>query len=84
MGLPPDTPLVPDRSLTRRFKEVFDAVDEWQRDPKRDLAVLPTFKDRLPKLEDIVLDGRSVLAVYDEENNNEDLLMLVMPVMLNS
>ncbi len=36
MGLPPDTPLMSDRSLTQPFQEVFDAVDDWQRDPKRE------------------------------------------------
>ena len=34
MGLPPDTPLMLDRHLTRKFKEVYAAIDDWQRDPK--------------------------------------------------
>ena len=72
MGLPPDTPLMPDRSLTRRFKEVYDAVDEWQRDPRRELRDLTTIVDRLPNLDDIVLDGRSMLGVYTDGTNNED------------
>ena len=37
MGLPPDTPLILDRRLTKRFREVYNGVDAWQRDPKRDL-----------------------------------------------
>ena len=43
MGLPPDTPLIPDRGLTRRFKDVYAAVDRWQRDPRRELEDLPSF-----------------------------------------
>ncbi|GAC1470526.1 MAG: hypothetical protein NVSMB9_15710 [Isosphaeraceae bacterium] len=81
MGLPPDTPLVPDRSLTRSFKEVYDAIEDWQRDPRRRLEDLPNFAARLPKLNDVVIDGRSVLAVYPEgqsqagEDQLEDLLL---------
>jgi hypothetical protein len=74
MGLPPDTPLVLDRRLTRRFKEVYDAVDEWQRDKNRNLEDLPRFADSLPKLQDVVIDGRSVLGVYSKESDAEDKL----------
>ncbi len=80
MGLPPDTPIVPDRSLTSRFKKAFDALDDWQRDPKRRLEDLPKFAAMLPELEDIVLDGRSVLGVYEGqdaivEERLEDVLL---------
>ena len=44
MGLPPDTPLIPDRGLTKRFKDVFDEIDDWQRDPKRELDDLPVHR----------------------------------------
>ena len=82
MGLPPDTPLILDRRLTKRFREVYNGVDEWQRDPKRDLKDLPLYADSLPKLEDVIIDGRSVLRVYnfnktgiDTEDTLEDLLV---------
>jgi len=68
MGLPPDTPIIPDRSITQPFRDVFDAVDEWQRNPRRDLKDLPSFAEKLPQLEDIVVDGRSVLGVYPMED----------------
>jgi hypothetical protein len=81
MGLPPDTPLMLDRGLTNRFKKVFDAIDEWQRNPKRRLEDLPNFARQLPDLEDIVVDGRSVLGVYPRDGqgavnpqSNEDQL----------
>ncbi len=74
MGLPPDTPLMPDRSLTRKFTETFNAIDRWASDPNRKLEDLPSFAERLPQLTDIVLDGRSVLGVYSEGNNDEEKL----------
>lgn len=86
MGLPPDTPIVPDRTLTNSFKDTFLALDEWGTNMKRDLADLPKFADRLPVLQDVVLDGRSVLRVallekeaydgsYFYEQNLEDVLL---------
>lgn len=74
MGLPPDTPLVCDRRLTNKFREVFDAVDEWQRDPNRELDQLPRFAAALPALEDVIIDGRSILGVYKDEKDAEDKL----------
>lgn len=78
LGMPPDVPMILDRSLTRRFKEVFDAIDEWQRDPKRKLEDLPGIVAKLPDLEDVVIDGRSVLAVYKKATDNEDDLEEVL------
>lgn len=85
MGLPPDTPIVPDRGLTKPFKDVFDGIDAWGADRNRKLEDLPDFADRLPALQDVILDGRSVLDVakltkeaydgsYFYEQNLEDVL----------
>lgn len=72
MGLPPDTPMILDRRVTMRFKEVYNAVDDWQRNPRRNLEDLPKFAEQLPKLEDLVVDGRSVLGVYNTKNIGSD------------
>jgi hypothetical protein len=64
MGLPPDTPLVVDMSLATPFYDVFNAVDNWQRDSRRSLDQLPQIIARIPELEDIDVEGRSVLAPY--------------------
>ena len=78
MGLPPGTPMIPDRSLTRGFKASFDGIEKWQGDPRRKLEDLPLFVEMLPKLQDTILDGRSSLGIYgiDPETNefkaNED------------
>ncbi len=64
MSLPPDLPLVVDMSLAQPFYDVFNAVDNWQRDPNRTLDELPAIIAKLPELEDIDVEGRSVLAPY--------------------
>jgi hypothetical protein len=64
MSLPPDTPLVVDMSLAQPFYDVFDAVDNWQRNAKRTLDELPQIIAKIPELEDIDVEGRSVLAPY--------------------
>jgi hypothetical protein len=74
IGMPPDVPMMLERSITRPFKLVFDAIDEWQRDGNRRIEDLPKFLDGLPKLQDVVIDGRSVLGVYSNSQNNEDKL----------
>jgi Outer membrane efflux protein len=64
MGLPPDTPLVVDMSLGQPFYDVFDQVDSWQRKSTRTLDELPAIIAKLPELEDIDVEGRSVLGPY--------------------
>ena len=74
MGLPPDTPLVVDRGVVARFREIYEKVDRWQADPARNMGQLLPFANALPQLEDVVVDGRSLLNVYKEGTNNEDEL----------
>ena len=64
MGLPPDTPIVIDQHLFQPFFDVFDGVHRWQKDPKRDLLQLPAIISKFPVLEDIDVEGRSVLGFY--------------------
>ena len=61
IGLPPDLPLVPDPELLRGFRTVFDEIEALETKPR---AVLETLVDRLPPLEDIVIDGRTTIAYY--------------------
>jgi hypothetical protein len=62
LGIPPDVPIVLDRSILYPFRDVFDEIDRWaareDRDPEELLAII----DKLPKLDDVAIDGRSVLA----------------------
>ncbi|APW60201.1 TolC family protein [Paludisphaera borealis] len=80
LGLPPDLPMICDLSLVQPFVDVWDSIDDWQRDPKRDLKDLPTLVGKVPQLEDVVIDGRSMLGLYkgsttySEEEELEDVL----------
>jgi hypothetical protein len=76
LGLPPDTPVVPDLSLFQPYLDVFTQIDEWQRDPKRKLEDVPKIVDRIPQLQDIILDGHSIIGMYKNSksyDNEEDL-----------
>jgi Outer membrane efflux protein len=64
LSLPPDTPIIVDMSLAQPFYDVFDAVDRWQRRSDRDLKELPGIIAKIPELEDIDVEGRSVLEPY--------------------
>jgi hypothetical protein len=94
MGLPPDTPLIPDRGLTKVFHDVYDEIDNWQRNPNRKMEDLPYIIDKLPKLPDVFVDGRSIQAIYPvipearrdrnvfSEDELEDLLLAAERVAL--
>ncbi len=65
LGMPPDIPIVLDQEfLGRPFYDVFNNVDKWQLDPERKLSDLPGIIGRIPQLQDIDIDGRSVLGIY--------------------
>jgi hypothetical protein len=64
LGLPPDTPMVPDMSLYQPYLDVFTEIDEWQRKADRKLEDVPRIVDKIPELQDIVLDGHSILGPY--------------------
>ncbi len=71
MGLPPDVPLVPNRRLTMRFQQVYDKFDKWSLDKNRQLEQLPGFAAQLPGLEDVVIDGRSVIGPIREVDTTD-------------
>jgi len=75
IGLPPDVPLVLNRSLIRDFADVFDELDQWSRNPRRELEDLPNIIRKLPELQDIVIDGRSVIGLVEDTDKLEDLLL---------
>jgi len=76
LGLPPDTPVVPDLSLFQPYLDVFAEIDEWQRNKNRKLEDVPKIVNKIPELQDIVLDGHSILGMYKNSttyDNEEDL-----------
>jgi hypothetical protein len=94
LGLPPDTPVVLDQHLVLPFYEVFDGVDVWQKDSGRTLDQLPAIIKKFPVLEDIDVEGRSVLGLYrnydatrrefvpENENTLEDELQAAVRIAL--
>jgi hypothetical protein len=64
LSMPPDVPVAVDMSLAQPFYDVFNAVDQWQRNAKRTLDELPFIIAKIPELEDIDVEGRSVLGPY--------------------
>jgi hypothetical protein len=84
LGLPPDLPLVVDRGLTQPFRDVFSQVDRWFGDENRDPAELPRFVERLPRFEDVVLDGRPVVAQGRVPQTREDVLLAAERIALEN
>jgi len=93
MSLPPDLPLVVDMSLAQPFYDVFNEVDGWQRRSDRKLNELPAIIAKIPELEDIDIEGRSVLGPYrnyrstrefvpSDEQGLEDLLQAAVRITL--
>jgi len=94
MSLPPDIPMVVDMSLAQPFYDVFNAVDNWQRKSDRKLVDLPAIIAKIPELEDIDVEGRSVLEPYrnyrstlkefvpSNEEGLEDLLQAAVRIAL--
>lgn len=72
LGLPPDLPLIIDMNLTQGFRDVYGKIDDWQREPDRDLADLPGLVEQVPSLQDVVIDGRSILSLYRESETYTD------------
>ncbi len=77
LGMPPDTPLMIDRRLTRPFSKVFSDIERWARRPDRQLAELDQIAAQIPDLEDVQIDGRSCVRTFrsGSDDNLEDLLL---------
>ena len=86
LGMPPDVPVIIDRSRTGGFKRIFEEIDKWSLSPKRELEDLDGIVNRLPKLEDLVLEGRSCHDVFKDENGSslEDLLLTAERIALEN
>ena len=86
LGMPPDTPLIIDRSRTRRFKQIFEELDKWSLSPRRELTELNVIVARLPRLENIVIDGRSLQDVFSkgDDQDLESLLLIAERVALEN
>ena len=80
LGLPSDTPLIPDERMLGPFRTAFSAIDAWQRNPRVLLTELPAMHDRLPRLEDFKIGGRSLRDVVQGSLFEEPFLRTVVEV----
>ena len=88
MGLPPDTPIVPDLELIKPYRKFLRELREWSIRKDRELPELDVIIGRLPDLEelDVKIDDRSILDViinakFDSE---EELLEAAARVALEN
>lgn len=65
LGLAPRAPVIPDRQGIAAFREVFEGVNNWHRDPKRTLDVLAKLIARLPALGEVVVEGQPILGAIE-------------------
>ncbi len=81
MGLLPCALLIPDPQGTAAFREAFERVHNWHRDPTRTFQVLPRLIARLPDLGEVVVEGRPILGTIEANSDRlEDELAAVMRV----
>jgi hypothetical protein len=67
LGLPPDVPIILDRTATNKFREVFKELDLWILKEGHDPAQLPGIINGLPSLESIELEGRPLFTYVPDE-----------------
>jgi hypothetical protein len=88
LGLPPDTPVVPDLELIRPYRQFLRELREWSVRSDRELSELDVIVGQLPDLEelDVKLDDRSVLDVVIKAkfDSEEELLEAAARVALEN
>lgn len=75
LGLPADAAIVPDRSLLKGMHQVFQEIELWQSKPLHVIEELRGPIDRLPKLWDAVLDGRSISQANPDEPDQIEAML---------
>ena len=67
LGLSPHAAVVPDRRDLAGFRDVFEAIEAWQKNPGRDLVDLPRTIERLPDPGEAVVGGRPILRAIEQD-----------------
>ena len=71
--------MIPDPEGIAAFREVFEKVHNWHRDPTRTLKGLPQLIARLPALGEVVVEGRPILGTIGANPDRlEDELAAMM------
>ncbi len=79
IGLSPRALSIPDPEGIASFRDVFEKVHNWHRDPTRTFKVLPQLIARLPALGEVVVEGRPILDTIEANPDRlEDELAALM------
>ncbi len=79
LGLPPRASGIPDPRGIAAFREAFEGVYNWHRDPARTLAGLSRLITRLPAPGEVVVEGRPILGTIEADPDRlEDELAAMM------
>jgi hypothetical protein len=86
LGLPPDVPIVLDRGMFLPIRRVFFEIEAWSKldDKVRDNEDLAKFIEHMPKLKDMVIDGRPVIEYFAKPELREDVLLAAERVALEN
>ena len=76
LGLPPDLPMILDRSTTSDFRQVFSNIDLWFASPDHDPSQLDGIIGALPRLESIVIDGRELFRYVPDPEGQVKLTQI--------
>jgi hypothetical protein len=80
-GLSPRAASIPDPQDIAAFREAFERVYNWNRDPNRLFGTLPRLIARVPVLGEVVVEGRPILGTTEADPGRlEDVLAAAMRV----
>jgi hypothetical protein len=72
MGLSVRAPAVLDREIVASFGRVFDQARSWQERPEHSLSEVPRIINGLPALGEVVVEGRSILALMGGSTDQQE------------
>lgn len=63
LGRPPGAAVVLDEHMLEPFRKAFRTIDAWQHNHRRQLGTLGKLRNRLPRLNEVTIGGRTVAQV---------------------
>lgn len=92
LGMPPDVPVIPDIGILDGFRNVSKELIEWSGREDHDPEELPGIVGKLPKLQNIVIDGRPLFdlsgpipkAAFSDTELQENFLLAAERVALDN
>jgi hypothetical protein len=72
LGLSPRVAVLPDRRRLAAFHDAFEAMENWSKDPSRNLAQLPRLVGQLPAVGDLMADGQAILSKIEHDPDRRE------------